>query len=175
MADPQNVPAEKERVLRALVLADGKPSKAREALKAQDVDVPLRTIQQWRNEYAARYEWLEQNQRKWVSREVAKQARRAGQTYGAEAQRLAQSIGRLTDEQLDQVTIGSKANAIRALETARGISFTKAEELDKAATDTVEKREESMDQIMRGFERFFSENKLQNAKLPAELVPATDE
>lgn len=154
------------RILRALVLADGKPSKAKDRLAAMGEQVPLRTIQELRNTHADKYDNLHATRARWFADEIATQSEAASQLYGQGAERLAYSILRTSDETLDELSPNVKAQAIRALSLAKGVEITKATEARAAPLQDDDEETVTMAELMRGIQRL-----IPAAKAP--LIEAT--
>lgn len=145
---PKYTDKEIERILRTLVLCEDKPSKAAQQLEVEGFPVPVRTIQELRNTHAERYEWLSNNQRRWVSTELAGQARRTAKGIAGEAERLLRSISRMSDEQLDKgMTLNTKSQALAALSRAAGILMDKTKDLEDHAASSEENESLSLQEV----------------------------
>ena len=121
--------AEIERGLQALILADGRSSKAEERLAASGERIPARVLREWRNTKSDRYAELENDRNAWVAGKMADESEFLAAGYAqSEAKLLANVLSR-PDEELEKLSPNVLLQAARNASIARGVSIDKANEL----------------------------------------------
>jgi hypothetical protein len=123
-----------EKALRALVLADGRVSKAHERLLAAGEDVPERTLRHWRDTHADRYSELRASRTDWVAEQMAAASEFIAAGYAeGEAKMLAVLLS-MPETKLREMSPNVLAQAARNLSIARGVSIDKANDLRQRPT-----------------------------------------
>lgn len=134
-------------------------------LAAQQVDVPERTIQDWRHRYAQRYQELADKHQRQIEDVIVQQARDTAIMAGDIERQVLERLS----TQVDSLDAKDAAATVRNLSTAKGINVDKLLTLTGRPSQVTEHR--STDDLMRKLESL----KVKAIDATAEEIPTPTE
>jgi hypothetical protein len=128
---------DREQGLKALVISNGNTEKAAEALKASGKAIPGRTLRDWRQEHAERYETLEKSRNDWMAAFLSDHAEFIGTLAGEVEIRLLLNALNRSDEELNGMDLKKLTDAAKNATVVRSMSIQRANELRQRPTKPI--------------------------------------